>query len=98
MEVYIKGVPERVTENKFSKFIRPALSALNIFDWQVQKRPGKNFAHLTFLSIGDGQRFLARHGRGKDNLREHLPSIGTDITYFAVPLFCTLSHRQPDPL
>jgi hypothetical protein len=98
MEVFIRGVPERVTENQFAKSIQPALLDLKIYDWQVQKRPRKTFANLTFLNISDGQRFLARHGQEKDGFgREYLPPSRTRLMYFAVPLSCTRSNRPPDP-
>ncbi|KIW67302.1 hypothetical protein PV04_06566 [Phialophora macrospora] len=99
MEVFIRGVPERVTENQFAKSIRPALLELKIYDWQVQKRPGKKFANLTFLNVSDGERFLARHGQAKGVLgREYLPPSATRLMYFAAPLSCTRSNRPPDPL
>jgi len=50
MEVFIQGAPARITENQFSQFIRPHLSALNIHDWQCQKRKQKR--QVILLIIG----------------------------------------------
>ncbi|OCT51734.1 RNA-directed RNA polymerase [Cladophialophora carrionii] len=99
MEVFIKGIPESLTQNQFEKFIRSPLSDLGIYDWQVQKRPRNQFANLIFLNISDGQRFLDSHGQAKDlSGREYPPASRTNIVCFGVPLSCSLSKKQPDPL
>lgn len=33
MEVFVRGVPERATENQLQKCFRPILTELGILDW-----------------------------------------------------------------
>ena len=99
MEVFVRGIPDRATENQFSNFIRPILSALNVHDWQCQKPKRKPFAFLSFLNVKDCERFLALHGQATDGFgRTYLPATRTNIVYLGVPLFCSTSKKKPDPL
>ncbi len=99
MEVFVRGLPLRATENEFSKFIRSSLEELDIHDWHCQKRKQKTFAFLTFLKLRDGERFLARHGQAQ--LVFSALSLSTDrssLSYFGAPLLCSRSNKPPNPL
>jgi len=99
MEVFVRGVPLRTTENEFSKFIGPILSNLNIHDWQCSKRKQKTFAFLTFLKAKDGERFLALHGQALGGFSAlSLSANGSNLMYLGTSLLCSLSNKQPDPL
>jgi hypothetical protein len=63
MEVFIRGVPERATENSLNTFFERLLRSLDIEDWICQKINRKPFANLIFLFKEDGLRFLSLHGR-----------------------------------
>lgn len=55
MEVFVRGIPERATENQLSKCFRPILAELGILDWDCQKRKGKSFGFLIFLKVEDAR-------------------------------------------
>jgi len=62
MEVRIRNVPDRGTENGLRKFLKIHLSALSILDVHTEKPRRARFANLTFLSIDDAEKFLSHHG------------------------------------
>lgn len=62
MEVHIRNVPDRASENVLRKFLKKHLSALSIVDVHTEKPQGKRFAKLTFLSIDDAKKFLNNYG------------------------------------
>ena len=63
MEVFIRDVPERATENSLNTFFERVLCSLNIEDWICQKINQKPFAKLIFLFREDGVRFLSLYGQ-----------------------------------
>jgi hypothetical protein len=65
MEVHVRHVPERSTENAFWKFLKPYLDKLSIRCVHCQKPRGKTHATLTFLYIPDAEKFLHHHGQSQ---------------------------------
>jgi hypothetical protein len=99
MEVFVRGVPERATENHMTNFFLPILSKLSIENWHCQKRKSKRFATLTFLSSMDGERFLSLYGQMKNSQgRDYFPLGRTNLMFQGTQLLCSLSNKQPDPL
>lgn len=62
MEVFVRGVPERITENELNKFFASSMERLKIEDWVCQKIGRKAFANIVFLRPTEGRRFLNKHG------------------------------------
>src|SRR5436309_5272359 len=93
MEVFVRGVPERATENQTTNFFLPILSKHSIENWHCQKRKWKRFATLTFLSSKDGERFLNLYGQIKNGLGH-----SNTLTFQGNKLLCSLSNKPSDPL
>lgn len=99
MEVFVRGVPERATENQTTNFFLPILNKLSIKNWHCQKKKRKHFATLTFLSSMDGERFLSLYDQVKNSLGYDYPPLGrTDFMFQGNELRCSLSTKPPDPL
>jgi RNA dependent RNA polymerase len=99
MEVFIRHVPERATEQQMSAFFQPILSKMSIENWQCQKKMKKKFATLTFLSPVDAERFLGLYGQIKNHLnRDYLPPGRTNLRFQGTLLFCSASTNSLDPL
>lgn len=62
MAVFVRGVPERITENELNKSLAGCMERLEIEDWVCQKFGRKPFANIIFLRATEGQRFLNKHG------------------------------------
>lgn len=98
MEIFVRGVPERATENQTTNFFRPILSKHSIENWHCQKRKRKSFATLTFLSSKDGEKFLSLYGQMENGLGHNYLLSRTNLTFQGNKLLCSLSNKPPDPL
>jgi hypothetical protein len=99
MEIFVRGVPERATENQTTNFFRPILSKHSIENWHCQKRKRKSFATLTFLSSKDGEKILSLYGQMENGLgHNYLLLSRTNLTFQGNKLLCSLSNKPPDPL
>ncbi|KAK5049094.1 hypothetical protein LTR84_005517 [Exophiala bonariae] len=98
MEVFVRGVPERATENQLQKSFRTVLTPLGILDWNCQKRTGNNYCFVLFLNIQDAQKFLELHGQVKSAGlgRDFLPPGRTNVMFNGIALSCARSRRTPD--
>lgn len=62
MEVFVRGVPEGITEKKLNGFFASFMERLGIEDWVCQKIGRKQLANIVFLQPSEGRRFLNKHG------------------------------------
>lgn len=62
MEVFLRGIPAAISEDKVSSCLRDSMDSLEIKDWMVTKPRRNTFAFVTFLNNVDGQKFLQRYG------------------------------------
>ncbi|KAK3314501.1 RNA dependent RNA polymerase-domain-containing protein [Apodospora peruviana] len=64
MEVFLRNVPQHLTDWSLQSQLKPLMDQLSINEatYQCDKRKHKNIGHITFLHKSDGDRFLARHG------------------------------------
>ena len=100
MEVHIRNVPPRSTENSLKKFLRPFLAKLSIRAVNCQKQQYKHFASLTFLHVAEGERFLHHHGQVRAfangrSMRMSLNSV--NLKFLDQPIYCEKSNRDPNP-
>lgn len=89
MEVFVRDVPEQITEKGLRNLIGPYMEKLSIQTYLCGKQRQKRFAFVTFLHVEDGQRFLQAHGKDKvlPTLRVMVPIklLGSQVT-------CSLSN------
>ncbi|KAK6579875.1 hypothetical protein PZA11_007583 [Diplocarpon coronariae] len=90
MEVFIRDVPEQLTENMIRKLLRPYLEKLSIQTYHCRKQAQKRFALLTFLHVSDGQNFIVVFGQNKPpQLSPEQPK----IRLLGTPVFCSPSKN-----
>ena len=95
MEVFVKNLPDTMTERQVKKFFEPHLAKLQIYTFRVEKHTNKNFALLTFVEVSTGQRFLREHGQtqqGKNGFHQ----VKNKLFHMKRPINCTQSINNPD--
>jgi hypothetical protein len=98
MEVHVRNVPVQSNDKSLRNCLKPWFAKLSIQDVDCQKGQGKPFASLTFLSIDDGQKFLARHGQVKALGRERLMKRAVEMIKFqGSPIYFEKSKREASP-
>lgn len=76
MEVFLRGVPEDLTDASFRTELIPFMKSLNIDDWTCEKPRKRTLAWVTFLHTKDASSFLAKHG--KQLLGESQPHVNNN--------------------
>ena len=96
MEVHVHSVPKQTTENGLKKFLKPKLLSLSIQVFDCRKPRGKDFAKLTFLNAGDGNRFLAHYGQAKPKLFPRIvPQVQpAKLVFHNQPIYCEQSRYR----
>ncbi|TAQ89950.1 hypothetical protein B7494_g1737 [Chlorociboria aeruginascens] len=108
MEVHMTNLPRQATENALKKFLRPIISQITTRPFHCQKARDKTFASLTFLTIEEGQRFLAQHGQprqqsnsqpGQLRQRSNQPNRprASNLMFYGRPIYCEKSNRDVNP-
>ncbi|KAE9382198.1 RdRP-domain-containing protein [Stipitochalara longipes BDJ] len=100
MEVHVRNVPQRSTENAFRKFLKPHLEKLSIRCVHCQKPQGKTYANLTFLHIADAEKFLQHHGQspgapGRRPMRLSITCI--DLRFLGQPIYFQKGKNDANP-
>ncbi|TVY46699.1 putative RNA-dependent RNA polymerase [Lachnellula occidentalis] len=100
MEVHIRNVPARSTENALRNFLKPYLTKLSIQDVHFRKPRDSPYAQLTFLSIDDARKFLDHHGQVKvAGSRRGVKSsaISINLRFLGQYIYCERSNRDANP-
>lgn len=95
MEVFVRNLPETITERQVRKFFEPHLARLQIYTFRVDKHANRNFALLTFIDASTGQRFLEEHGQTQQG-RIGFNQVKTKLFHMRKPVNCTQSINTPD--
>jgi RNA dependent RNA polymerase len=96
MEVFIRDVPQQVTENGLRNLLRPYMNDQGIKIYHCQKQQQKQFAFLVFLHVQDGNKFLLAYGQDKPF--RNGPSIPPKIRILSTPIYCVVSMKSPNIL
>jgi hypothetical protein len=94
MEVFIRDVPEQVTENVLRNLLRPYMNDQGIKTYHCRKQQQKKFAFLLFLHIHDGNKFL--HAYGQNKPPKTVPMIPPKIQILSIPIYCVISNKPPN--
>lgn len=94
MEVFIRDVPEPVTEKGLRNLLQPYMTDLSIDIFHCQKQRRKRIAFLIFLDVKDGNRFLQKYGQTKPP--GPLFNIQPKIKILMTPIFCVISNKPPN--
>jgi hypothetical protein len=97
MEVFIRNLPEQITEKGLRKFFMPYMEALSIDVFSCEKMQRARIATLTFLYQHDGQRFLHEHGQQEmsPGFRVSYPNI-IQLFIMSTPIYCVANTKAPD--
>ncbi|KAI0130271.1 RNA-dependent RNA polymerase [Xylariales sp. AK1849] len=99
MEVFMHNLPLDLSDQGLQKHMTPLVKALGIKDWNCQKQRKRKTGAITFLHVGDGEKFLRQHGE-----QEMAGVLGRDgqarmrarLTILNTPVYCKRSFHVPD--
>ncbi|KAE9375996.1 rna-dependent rna polymeras-like protein [Stipitochalara longipes BDJ] len=94
MEVFIRDVPEQVTELGLRNLLRPYMNKQGIKTYHCRKQQQRKFAFLIFLHIHEGSKFLLAYGQEKPSRTG--PVIPAKIQILSTPIFCVISNKSPN--
>jgi hypothetical protein len=100
MEVHIRNVPAKSTENALRNFLKPYFQKLSIQNVHCQKQRDKSYAQLTFLNIDHARRFLEYHGQTKAAGNRRAAKVNTwsiNLKFLGQPIYCERSNRDANP-
>ena len=95
MEVFVKNLPNAMTERQVRKYFEPHLAKLQIHTFHVDKHGNKDFARLTFSDLAKGKRFLEEHGQPQPG-KAGFNHVKIKLFHMRKPVNCTQSYNIPD--
>jgi len=95
MEVFVRNLPDSITEKQVRRYFGPILAKLEINTFHCQKLKGRGLATLTFLDVNKGQNFLLLHGQTKSG-REGFDRVQQKLFHMRKPVNCSESNKLPD--
>ena len=95
MEVYVRNLPDAMTERQVQTFFKPHLAELKIYTFRVQKHVNKRFALLTFIDVSAGNRFLQKHGQTQPG-KPGFEKVKIKLFHMRRPINCMQSDSMPD--
>ncbi len=95
MEVFVRNLPDSITEKQVRKYFKPILAKLEINIFHCQKLRGRGLATLTFLDVNKGQNFLLLHGQTKSG-KDGFDRVQQKLFHMRKPVNCTESNKLPD--
>lgn len=96
MEVFVRNLPDSITEKQVRRYFGPILAKLEINTFHCQKLKGRGLATLTFLDVYKGKNFLLLHGQTKSG-REGFVTVQQRLFHMGKPVNCSESNKLPDP-
>jgi len=91
MEVFVRNLPEQLSDKQLRDFLGPLLLKLSIKTYCCHKLR-KGCATVTFLDPVQGQKFLELHGTS--NLK---PQAANQLRHMGRNIYCSVSRNVPDP-
>ena len=95
MNVFVKNLPEQMTEKQVNKYFRPYLERLGIKTYRCDKLKSRGCAILTILDIPKAQQFLSIHGQTQSG-PQGFRSVRQKLFHQNRPVNCSLSKTPPD--
>lgn len=91
MEVFVRNLPDQISEKQLKDFFGPILLTLSINPYCCHKLR-KGFARVTFLDPVSGQKFLEVHGTSSVK-----PKAVHQLRHMGRNIYCSASRNEPDP-
>ena len=95
MEVFVRNLPDSITDKQVRRYFKPLLAKLQIHTFHCQKHKGRGWATLTILDVKKGQQFLLLHGQTKPG-REGFDKVQQKLFHMRKAVNCTESNKPPD--
>lgn len=91
MDVFMRGLPDGLTDRSLHSQLEPFMKPLSITDYGCRINRNKILGSVTFLHKEDGYRFLERHGERPGILGRPAPG----LYLMNQPVYCVVSRYQP---
>lgn len=95
MDVFVKNLPEQMTEKQVNNYFRPHLERLGIKTYHCDKLKSKGCAILTILDIPKAKQFLYIHGQAQPG-PQGFHAVRQKLFHQNRPVNCSLSNKPPD--
>ena len=95
MEVFVRNLPNSITETQVRRYFGPHLAKLEINTFHCQVIKGRGLATLTILDVDRGQKFLLLHGQTNPG-RGGFDKVQQKLYHMRRPVNCLGSNRLPD--
>ncbi|OGM49773.1 RNA-dependent RNA polymerase [Aspergillus bombycis] len=97
MEVFLHRVPADLNQHGFKRELQPFVKSLQIQDFICEKPRKKSFGTITFLRVGDGQRFLQAYGETQNSRSPLHWGRKSSLHIMGVDVCCKPSRYPPKP-
>ncbi|KAE8408721.1 RNA dependent RNA polymerase-domain-containing protein [Aspergillus pseudonomiae] len=97
MEVFLHRVPADLNRHGFKRELQPFMKNLQIQDFICEKPRKKWFGTVTFLHVGDGERFLQAYGEKQNLLSPLHRAPKSSLNLMGVDVCCKPSRFPPKP-
>lgn len=95
MNVFVRNLPDQMTEKQVEKYFRPHLDRLGIKTYHCDKLKAKGCAILTILDIPKAERFLLFHGQTQSG-PQGFDAVRQKLFHMNRPINCSLGNKSPD--
>ena len=95
MDIFIRNLPDQMTEKDVSRLLRPYFERVGISTWKCDKLKSKGCAIMTVVDIPKAQRFLQLHGQVQQTSAPKA-RVRNPIFHLNRLLFCSLSNKPID--
>ncbi|KAH0559780.1 hypothetical protein GP486_003706 [Trichoglossum hirsutum] len=90
MDIFIRGLPDQISERQLIKSFGPVLAKCSIQTFYCQRLRGRGLATLTVADEGQGLAFLKLYGWN--------PVLPARVTVLGRTVLCSTSKYSPEPL
>ena len=95
MDVFVRNLPDQMTEKQVNNYFRPYFERLGIKTWKIDKLKARGCAVVTILDVPRAQQFLYIHGQTQPG-PQGFRSVRSKLFHMNRPINCIISNTQPD--
>lgn len=95
MDIFVKNLPDQITEKQVESFFRPHLAQLSIKTFGCRKTKGRGTATITIEDLCKAETFLKLHGQTKSGI-EGFRSVQQKLYHQRRSVWCFQSTHVPD--
>lgn len=95
MDLFVRNLPQAITEKQVEKFFRPYLAKFSISTFSCRAFRGKGSAAITIRDVNKAKNFLNIYGQD-GQAREHFGRVKSKLYMMGKPIYCSESNQPPD--